>query len=239
MKRIIVVFLFLGFLSSSVFAETVNVITFEYPPYILTSEKGAVDSIVSEVLKEAKYEHTRSVVPVKRTTYEFLNSKNPDDILVSASLYTASLENVSKIDLFNIGMVFLYNKKFNKDINPGNPESLKGKRLGTIQKSGTIEKFEKAGAIIEESTVESNLKKLEAGRIDMLNMADIGAYEAMKANKDFAVSKPYLTLTTQIVIKKENAKLYEDCKNAFNKIKKSGMYKNILEKYYGSGKIPD
>jgi len=127
---------------------------------------------------------------------------------------------------------------------------LKGYRIG-ILKGTLVDRayFEKAGIVFEESySQESLFKKLRLGRIDLCLEIDLVGHQIIsrlfpEQVDDFAsIHLPKSKAVIAILLASDYPQaraIGKKYREGLKRIIRNGKYRQILEKYYGKGKVPD
>jgi polar amino acid transport system substrate-binding protein len=122
---------------------------------------------------------------------------------------------------------------------------LKGKRVGVLQGTGSVNVLEKAGVDLDATPSKDLLmKKLVAGRDDVAVIADLAGLKALKESfPDLVDAYGYELVYNSpidLIFSKKNPRSV-DLLNRFNagiaKIKADGTFMKILERYYPKGRI--
>jgi len=157
----------MGCFMSAASADTVTLVTTEYPPYYAASlpEKGVVSAITAAAFKKVGYDVTvaflpwaRAVSEVEKGTYDGLlgvwHSAERERFLVYSD---PILDN-------EIGLVALKDR----NISYKALSELKPYRIGTVRGYANPASFVEAGLTTDEANDDlTNLKKLIAGRVDL------------------------------------------------------------------------
>jgi polar amino acid transport system substrate-binding protein len=243
-------------LSLTSYAEHVQIVTFQYPP-VMDSNKphgGLMGEIVHAAFHEVYIEPDLVYYPAKRMLLYFIGTEK----------YLACIGPVALIDrqpedrkhqvirvpaLFDILMVFAYYKPTHgkKPTTYEQLTELSGSRVGTILGSNTIPLLQDAGIEVVETSIESQIKLLKANRIDFAAVGFLTGLDLITKlfpghEDEFAfIRKPIMELPTSIYFNNRFPKSDEYAERfriGLNAIIKNGQYLQILEYYYGKGKIP-
>lgn len=146
--------------------------------------------------------------------------------------------------------VFYYQPNHTERLSFSSIHDLKGYKVGLLK--GTLvdrSYYEQAGIVFEESYSQASLfKKLQRGRIDLVIEIDLVGQllidRLFPENKDLFVKQLIPATETPIAILiasdyPDAEKISAQYKSGLKKIKDNGQYLNILERYYGEGKVPD
>lgn len=168
MRTVASVFLGMGcVMSTALAAETVTLVTTEYPPYYAASlpDKGVVAAITSAAFKKVGYDVTVEFLPWARAVSEV--EKGTYDGLLGV-WHSAERERfIAYSDPLidnEIGLVALKDR----NISYKALSELKPYRVGTVRGYANPTSFVEAGLTTDEANDDlTNLKKLVAGRIDL------------------------------------------------------------------------
>lgn len=226
--------------------KTLKLATGEWAPF--TSEKidgyGFITEIVTLVLKEMKispkyefYKWNRCYSMVKRGDvwaafpYSYTEER-AKEVLYSHTVGTSRT-------------VFFRHKGSDSRIKPGikyeKLEDLKPYKIGGVKGYFYEKAFKKAGLNVSYTSDEiSALKRLEAGRIDLLPLNELVGWELVKKhfpgkiNEFKPLDNAYETNELKLIISKnfpDSSRLLDQFNDSLQKIKTSGGYSMILEKY--------
>lgn len=241
MKNVLTM-VFVGWLSinclvGAPFAQKVTVVTEEMAPYNFIDEKGQVvglaTELVQEIFKRANIEHQINVFPWSRAYRMAQGSPN-------TAIYSMG-RNEERENLFKwVGVVatrevFVYKLKSRPDIKAKRLEDLKQYKLGGIRDGVRTMHLRTEGFAVEESTDDSsNIKKLQAHRIDGFPIDEANlAYLAPKNGFDFNAMERLIKL------EKMSGDLYlafslhtaddivEKCRFALDSMVKDGTFNRI------------
>jgi len=234
--------LFLGMFSvlPSASAEVVRLVTTEYPPYYAASlpEKGVVSAITTAAFKKVGYEVTVDFLPWARAIAEV--EKGDYDGLLGA-WHSAEREKflVYSEPLIDNEIGFMAVKERNLAFKT--LTDLKPYKVGTVRGYANPANFTEAGLSAEEASDDlTNLKKLVAGRIDLV-LIDKALGEYLLAGQ-LADSKAKVGWIDPPVSKipmfngfSKNKSGYEQRAADFNKglslLRSSGEFSEITKKY--------
>lgn len=245
MKRIsalVISLILLCGLSMNAAAETVEFAVGEWAPFISESMPGnghdgeVVRAAMKAVGMDVKYNYykwTRSKGLIKQgeALASFPWSKTPTTTAIA--IYSDPIS-VSR-------QVFIYNKSKLGEVDFKTPADLKKYNVAGIRSYSHVEILEKAGIKLDMSNdLETALKKLKAGRVDMVPDNDLVLWGMAKQMfgadiSNYALTKSALTEADMHVIFSKNHPQAEAMKATFNeglaKIKASGEYDQIDGKY--------
>ncbi|BDU43107.1 MULTISPECIES: substrate-binding periplasmic protein [Vibrio] len=211
----------------------------EWAPFAMSGEnKGIAVDIVTEALKSQGYRLRFKMMPFARAIHEVKRSRV--DILVATWLTEERTEYLS------YSHPYFYNSvKFIKRKGDGfeyfGMNSLEGKVVGIVRSYGYGDEFTNSPLFERHPVVDTlgNLKKLEAGRIDLTLEEPLVAKHIMRnAGMDvdqFAFTKNALSINALHVSISNKHPNANNILRAFNiglkEIKKNGTYWEILVKY--------
>ncbi len=235
-------------------AEKVELVSFDYPPMLSNQDPkgGLLGEIVHEAFKQELIELSIDFYPPKRVHATMIGTDKTLATLIPINLVRRihkENEVTCITPITNIHMVFYYYAPRHK-----NPiifekiEDIKPYSVGTIRGSNATSILKNAGIKTEESAKESQIKKLYRGRVDLALMGFLTGEKLIKEfypnkiNGFKILNKPLMELPSSICFNKKfpnSEKFIKHFVKGFDKIRKNGVYVKILEKYYGTGKIPE
>ncbi len=242
MKKILFVLLAVAFIwCSPVYAESITVVTEEYPPYNYIENgkiTGCSTEIVHEVMKRSGIDYTIKSYPWARTYNLAQNS--PNTLIYSIG------RNEKREKLFQwVGVVapyeiFLFKAKARKDIEISSLEDAQKYKIGAVRDDVRAQYLEKNGInnadLVPNDT--QNIKKLLAGRIDLMPVDKLAAsYLMKKEGLNFGdIEQVFLLedLSTGLYLAfslQTDEKIVEKCRKALAEIKDDGTYDSIMKKY--------
>lgn len=236
-------FVIIFLLVDSVWAESLQVVTEQYPPYNYEEDgkiKGVGTEVVEEVLKEAGIDYNIKVYPWARALRIAEKEKN---VLIYCISRTEKREKLytwaGVIAPINF---YIFALKSRNDIpEMTNIDQAKPYRIGTVNQDALDQYFidQQFPHIDSLSLNELNIKKLFAGRIDLWPMSEYTANYLLKQNgydpkdlkkvyelKRFASGDQYMAISNTT-----DKKILQRIQDALKKIKDDGRYKKILSKY--------
>ncbi len=161
----------------SAMAQKINVVTEEYPPFnFMGPDKkitGFSTEVVEDVLKRAKIDYSLEMLPWARA---YKMAQEEPNVLIYSIGRTAQRENLFKwVDVIAPYNVFLYKMKGKNDIVAKDIAALKNFKVGGVRDDVRAQVLEKEGVKMDLVADDAaNLKKLEAGRIDMFPIDEGG-----------------------------------------------------------------
>lgn len=246
MKSMTFLVLSLTLLSSLIFAaDPIRLVTGNYPPYEY-EEAGEVKGLVVEVLKEA---FARSHQPVEFKVVPWARAlwmaQHGEADAVFATIKTPEREqllNFSNESLIPLSSAFFVKKgspiQYNGDLN-----ALAEQNIGLLRQGSYGVAFDVAvkNGILKhpEFTTDTltNIKKLIAGRIDLMAGDRIGTLHLLQQNKlldqvivlspEINTSPSYLAFNKN----KDHAATRDAIDKAIKTMKKDGSYQRIVDKY--------
>ncbi|MCP3925291.1 MAG: amino acid ABC transporter substrate-binding protein [Desulfobacterales bacterium] len=250
MKKIMWILILSIFLSQPLSAESVNVITYHYPPYVVGDGSGILELILHKVSKYTKHKIKFEKYPLKRASLTF--GGDYKDKLFLGVYHNLPKQPVSvRTQIFiRTRIVSVYYKKDFPKFNYTSFEELKGKTIGVLFGNPFNRVLVKYGLKQEKnSQLKNNLKKLVNQRIDFWLVPDITAYQLiekeMPGMRDlfgfFEDRKAIPLLPISLVAGEESnkKKVFTDICTGLKKIVKNGKCLKILEGFYGKGLVPD
>lgn len=229
-------------------ARTEILIT-EYPPFMSAGEKpGLWCELAAAALAKEGVKAGFTAQPLDRIkaavrsggAVALLNST----LVIAADEASAFLVNPQPY-VFAEVVIFYPAARYPAGFRLSSPKDLAGKTVGALRGTGSVAKLTEAGAILELSDdIDSMFKKLGAGRVEMVAVADIAGIEAAKrllpdGGAGFSYTGFYQSPIDLIFSKgnPEGLVLQGKFKAGLAKIKADGSYLAIVAKYYPAGKI--
>ena len=230
------------FVGAPVFAQSLQVVTEEYPPYNY-SEDGKVvgfcTEVVTEVLNRAKVEYSIHSYPWSKS-YKMAQSQ-PNVLIYSIG------RNVEREPLFKwVGViarteVYFYKLKSRVDIKIKTFDKVKKYKIGAVRDDFRAQWLMKQGIKDQLTLVpddRQNMQNLFARKIDIFPIGEFVAYHI--AHQE---GRAFNDLEKTMYVKDMSADLYmafsketpdvlvEKCKKALFEIRKDGTYEKIKSKY--------
>lgn len=226
-------------------ANPIRLVTGNYPPYEY-EEAGEVKGLVVEILKEAFARNNQAVefkvVPWARALWM---AQHGEADAVFATIKTPEREqflDFSSESLIPLTSAFFVKKdskiQYNGDLN-----TLADMNIGLLRQASYGIAFD---AAVKNGTLKyadfttdtlTNIKKLIAGRIDMMAGDRIGTLHLLQQNQmldqvkvlspDINASNSYLAFSKN----KDHSKTRDKIDNAIRAMKKDGSYQRIVDKY--------
>ena len=241
MKRLILILIItFCFTPHLLFAQSIRIWGEIFPPlgYEENGKKaGMVTEIVQYLIQDSGIQVEKWIMaPWARAFYEA--KKNPNTLLYSV------VRKPDREDLFHwIGPVsdrniYLFKLRSRTDIVVNSWEDVKKYEVGSLIAGASTENLESHGIRPQkEPTIEQNVNKLLAGRVDLTDLLDYSlAFIAKQQGVPYATfekvwladdSKKYYV----VLNKKTSPKIVDALQNSFEKMKKNGKLQEILNKY--------
>lgn len=186
-------YLFLLFISCGVRAETIKVVTSEFPPFQYTENNkivGLTTEIVEAVIKDAGYSSEMKIYPWPRTYKMGLKEPN---VLIFSIVRTPEREKLFKwIGVIAPYNVYFWKLKSRKDIKISSLEDAKKYVAGAVIDDNKADQLQKLGFVLGKnlelvSSDEFNLNKLFAKRIDIMTFDELSfRHKVESAGMDFS-----------------------------------------------------
>lgn len=250
MKKILIIIICFMLYNILIAKEKIVIKTSEYPPYVMKDGTGIVLDITKEIYKESRFEIVYLEVPRKRVEIEFLSGVHNYNFATSYSKSIIPKDKIKDIDyrkIIDTRLVIYYNKKYKPNFKFEKTEDLNGMKAAVILGTPYRDFYKKIGLNIETAPdPRSNYMKLKSGRVDIVPGFDLTSRLLIK--ELFGKSIELVELPKEILndeygiyFNKSN-KIYPEIIYEFdrglNRIKENGKYLEIIEKYYGKGKVP-
>jgi len=230
----------------------------EMPPLTMEKEMpglghGAMFDIMIEAAKAGKLTLTTVFLPLNRATSAFDSGEIPFTVSSPAnmSLMIANTDQklYAYVPCFVLRTSFFFYKPNQKTpIVFDKLGDLKGLQIGIPRGYYLQEAYKAAGLSTQEyNNLSSALQMLQAGRIALVESAEIAGYYAINSDlkKDagnFAVlDKPSSTIIIGLTYKvsdSASADIAKQFKTGMDSIVKDGTFRKILGKYWGSSELP-
>lgn len=185
-------YFFLLFISFNLNAETIRVVTTDYPPFQMTEGNkvtGMTTEIVEAVISNAGFKADIKMYPWPRAYKMGLRVPN---VLIYSIVRTPEREKLFKwigpIAPYN---VYFWKLKKRKDIKIHSIEDARHYKVGGVIDDNRSDQLKKLGFVVGKnldmvSSDEINLRKLYAGRIDTMTFDDMSFSHKVRAEgKDF------------------------------------------------------
>jgi len=225
--------------------NTVSVCSVDYQPYTRSDQgEGIWPELVSAAFQTAGVKAGWEVLPSVRCN-EMARSGNILAAFNSVKTWgdgDKELITVPSPTMFNIDMVAFYDsRKLPQGPEFGSVQDLGKYKVGLLQGTGSIAVFTGAGVAFQAiPSIESMVKMLDAGRVDVIVLGDlVGLYNFKKYLPASADAFKYKSVYTSPVDLGFSTKapdsraLFEKYQQGMRTIKKNGTYMSIFAKYYG------
>lgn len=234
--------------------EKVEIVSFDYPPMFSEQDPkgGLLGEIVHEAFKQELVDVSIDYYPPKRVDAKMVGSDKTLATIMPVNLVKRNNKEKDVIcisPMANIVMTFYYYApRYKQEIRFENLDDLKPYIVGTIRGSNAIKILKNAGIMIDESSKESQIKKLHKGRVDLAIMGLltgkvlINEFYPNEVDNFKTLKKPLMELPLSICFNRRFPRAEEFSQKfiqGLDKIRENGIYTKILEKYYGKGEIPE
>jgi len=227
----------------SVFAADIKVVTEEYPPYNFTADNkitGCSTEIVQEMLKRAGITYSLNAYPWVRT-YK-LAQEEPNVLIYSIGRNEKREMLFKWVDVVAPYDVYFFKLKSRSDVQVGKLEDAKKYKIGAVRDDVRAQYLEKNGFDTAAMDLVPNdipsIKKLMAGRIDLIPIDKLGLAYLMKQEGlktgDLEEVLLFKDLSAGLYVafsKQTDDAVVEKCKIALAEIKSDGTYDAIMKKY--------
>lgn len=243
MRVIIYIFILLSMVLTAE-ARDAELVVEKYPPFFNNELPGGgmIPEIIDAAFKAAKSDFKVKIVhkPYARAIRELKKGLYP--MHSGASSHEMNSEDMKLIKIYTPINVRWILVRYNKDI----PKDLKKLTIGTYIDSFDSKLLREQGYTVDEKpTLDSQLKSLYSGRVDLISLVDLAFYSKVKELYPSEVNKfkekTYLLIGGDIYISlkhPQGKEINEVFEKGFKIIKKDGTFLKIVEKYYGKGKVP-
>jgi polar amino acid transport system substrate-binding protein len=223
------------------FAQTIAVVTEEYPPYnFLGNDKkisGMSTEVVEEVLKRAKFDYHLNIYPWARA---YKMAQEAPNVLIYSIGRSKKRESLFKwVDVIAPYDVYLYRLKSRPEIIVTTLDDVKKFNIGAVRDDIRAQYLEKLGVKPDLTNSDSfNSKKLAVNRIDMFPIDEaalIALYKREGVDPDMVVKVFKLEdLSTGLYMAfshETSDDIVHRCKVALAEMKKDGTFERIRLKY--------
>ncbi len=214
-------------------AESVDIVTFSYPPYMNADGNGILARIIGETTKNTGIRVSYKVYPRKRAVLVF-NQRETEGLFLGERGYFPDLKNFEVFTLLEFRTVFVYVKASHPTLKYKGLADLAGKRVGVSFGSVLIPLFKDYGMIVEEAHLENNLARLKTGRIDFWHTVDTAALAMIGKTcpgreKDFGFLDDE-THTADLMVKKgsRSTDAFRTMVNRYKILEKRGDIRKLL-----------
>ncbi len=216
-------------------AQTVSILTFVYPPYLVGDGTGIVEQIVTAAFQEEQISVQFQVYPLKRAVTTFQQGEG--ELFIGLPAYFPDQE-IKAIDILSYKRVLVYLKSQYPEFEISTLEELKGKTVGAVLGGSVVLKLAAAGLQVETAlNSESNIQKLYNKRLDFVATIDISAINQIRKfypqhMADFGLwefDKINLTLIARK--NSSSAALLGNFSKGLGAINSKGTYGAILQKF--------
>ncbi|MBN2402868.1 MAG: transporter substrate-binding domain-containing protein [Spirochaetes bacterium] len=237
-----------SFFNSALTKETVNIISFEYPPILGASKlspEGIEIEILKSALKKAGMNSTFELFPRAQSMEKFLSNESA---LYIGSLSSFDTETQAKLDAYpmaTIRLVLFYLKKKFPKFSWKEYSELKKYTIG-VSSAGIALSVSRQHDLKTDPDNDLNalFKKLESGTNDLTTAMDLAGwliidelFPGKKGKFRCDEKHPFSVATGEVIIFKNNP-INNKVKAGLKGIYISGEWLGIMEKFYGKGKTP-
>lgn len=194
-------YLFLLFITFNLNAETLRVVTSDYPPFQMSvgaKISGITTEIVEAVINNAGFKSDIKMYPWPRAYKMGLRESN---VLIYSIVRTPEREKLFKwIGPIAPYDVYFWKLKNRKDIKINSIEDARHYKAGGVIDDNKSDQLQKLGFVIGKnlnlvSSDELNLRTLYAGRIDIMTFDDLSFRHKVQADgKDFSLLEKLIKL---------------------------------------------
>lgn len=246
-------FTFLSSRTILVASNKLELITFDYPPYMgenKVSKDGVLCELVKEAFKVSGVDTEVNILPVKRAMTQISDNYSLAYIGLINNFNDATKANLQEFPLMKIKFVLFYLKEqFPYGFNYTNYSDLNNYSIGVLM-GGITDMVGKQNNLKIEPVTSLDLvfKKLEASRNDFgvaVDLSGMFLIEKLFPNKKDKFTynnvKPFVSSKGSLLLNKKHPEYQTyvgKLKDGLKTIYKNGTWLKILEKYYGKGKVP-
>jgi len=237
-------------LSEKLFAQserkTIRIAGVEYPPVFFKDGTGAATDMLTELLDKMGYDISIKLYPLGRA----IGMVN-DGSIESAFLFPQTDPEVTvAIPICYSSTVFLYKKsRFPDGVAYNTLSDLRGYKIGALANSKWSIKILQEGAGLKldfASSNDFNVKKLYAGRIDLLPLAHITGLPSIESvfpdrKEDFGMTEPFGKTSLCLIFSTKypgNKDIINDIRIKITEIDMRDILQKHFGKYFPQGVIP-
>jgi len=220
------------------FAETVEIVTFSYPPYMSSSGTGLMEQIIKKAYEKTNTHVSFKIYPRKRAILLF-EQPQTQSLFLGERSYFPNMKEVDVQTIIKFHTVFVYMKDSFTDLNYSGLKDFKGKRVGVSMGSVLIPTFKEYGIIVDEALLENNITKLKMGRIDLWHTVDTTAIRLIDKKypglRDDFCFFPDQTHTVDLIVKKGSSskRAFKTFSKGFKAMMKNGEFQKIVKEFMG------
>ena len=236
--------LFVILISAAVAAasQPIEILTFQYPPYINGDGTGMAEKIVAAAFQTQGHSVKFTLYPSKRAINNFQKGQGK---MFLGSRDHFSEQEINAEEIFYFRRVLVYLKDQYPELHINNLDDLKGKKIGVVLGSSQITDFQAAGLIVDKTSKhENNINKLHARRVDFIYTLDLTAINLIEKlfpgqPAAFEIFE-YQLNAADLVVRKNSPgeKLLQVFRTGLKTIIENGTYLKIMEQSYGAGQVP-
>jgi polar amino acid transport system substrate-binding protein len=240
--RAVLLFVILTWSAVGVASQPIEILTFQYPPYIDGDGTGMAGKIVAAAFKTQGHSVKFTIYPTKRAVNNF--QKGQGKMFLGVRNYFSEQE-INAEEIFYFRRVLVYLKDQYPELHINNLDDLKGKRIGVVLGSSPIADFQAAGLIVDKTSKhESNIKKLHTRRVDFIYTLDLTAISLIEKHfpgqpSVFEIFE-YQRSAADLIVRKNSLeeKLLQIFRTGLKTIIEDGTYHKIMEQTYGADQVP-
>lgn len=218
--------------------KTIHIATVEYPPAFFKDGTGIAADMLTEVLDKMGYDISINIYPLGRT----IQMVNNGSVECAFLFPQTDPKTTVSIPLYYSATVFVYKKsRFPNGVSYDSLSDLKEYKIGSLTNSKWFTKLlqENAGLKLDFAPANDiNLKKLYAGRIDLLPLSHLIANSLIESvfpdqKEDFELTDPFSITPVCLIFSNS----YPDNHKVIDHIKRKVAemdLQSIIQKYFGS-----
>lgn len=247
MRKIAFVLILILFVSKTCAANSLEIITYKYPPYTIGDGSGLSELIFDKIAENTGHDIKFNIYPRKRAVQAF-SLKDNKKFYMGGHREFPDVPDVDSFLIMRVRTVFVYLKTRDSSFNYTRLKDLKGKTIGATL-GNPFDNLFKSLELTTQNVVnlDSNFKKLRNKRIDFWFTLDVTATQMIEKeipgesnNFGFFEDRETIPLFPVVLFNKnkESAKVHHDLQSGLKAIIKNGDYLSIFEKFYGKNKVP-
>jgi ABC-type amino acid transport substrate-binding protein len=251
MKKILAMFL-LSF-TLLTFGETLEVLSFYYPPFMgesSMSKEGIMPELIGAAFAETGVDIKLTILPTKRAISLISNNQSLAYVGILRTFPPEVQKNLEVYSFIKLRfLVFYKNSRFPNGLNFTQLSDLKPYSIGVIP--GLTSAVGQANGLKVEpaNTLDLVFKKVQGGRNDMGVAVDLAIktmldelFKGQASSYTIHDSTPFVTAESTLLLNTKHpdyAKFAPKLKQGMKAIVNNGKWMEIMEKFYGKGNVPN
>lgn len=221
---------------------SLDLVTFNYPPFLQSDEKGFVDKFLIDFKNSTNFKFESHKYPIKRALNSYTSGKYFLHLGATDNFSKEVLSNSYIAPIFDLNIYLLFSKSNKEDLQK-DLSSLKNIRIGVLRGSIQEEEFAKRHnfSITRFTDSENAFNLLKKGRVDFITFSPLfNTHEDVTGNnniEDFIYHKDlcYKAKAAFFINKdnKDSESIFLELKSSLKKFLFSSKYKELLDATFG------